>query len=266
MSQDHGSDDGAPGVSETGSRDDPLPNLASADHSASASPQDDPTTGEVWLSRLQSLAFAALVILLGWMAFNVQLPTVSELQAEIESLGWWAWIGFAALYALVAITPIPVTVMAVTAGFAFNIVTGTVLSVIGVMTGSWIAYWIARGLGQRTMRRLLGRHGAMVENRLQYAGFEAVATLRLMPGVPYWPVNYGAGAFGVSHGPYVMASVLSCIPGQFSLVALGAFIANPSVANGVVVGIAWVAVIVLTLIAYRDWRRTRRGSSASRSE
>src|SRR5690625_6595537 len=84
--------------------------------------------------------------------------------------------------------------MAVTGGLVFGIPVGTALSMIGVVAGCWGAYWLARGLGRETVMRLLGSHAGMVEDRLEGGGFYAVCTLRLLPGVPYWPVNYGSGA------------------------------------------------------------------------
>ncbi|MDR5711801.1 TVP38/TMEM64 family protein [Nesterenkonia flava] len=227
-----------------------------------SAPQPPASEQERWVSVLQNVTLGIVVLGLVWITFNVQLPSVRELQSAIDGLGWGGWLAFIALYALVAITPVPVTMMPVTGGFLFGLVGGTVLSVTGVLLGCWIAYWGARGLGKQTMRKLLGRHGPTVEEHVQESGFYAVATLRLMPGLPYWPVNYGSGAFGVKHGPYVLASAVSCLPGQFSLVAVGAFIAEPSVVTGVAVAIGWAAVVVLTVLAYRRWKRAQAASSA----
>ncbi len=128
-------------------------------------------------------------------------------------------------------------------------------SLIGVLLGSWAAYWLARALGRATVRKLMGKHAVRIEQRLESRGLLAVFMLRLMPGIPYWPVNYGSGAFGVSQRDYLVASALSVIPGQLSLVAIGSFIAVPNVFNGVVIGISWIMVGVLTIWAYLRWRR-----------
>lgn len=220
-------------------------------------PQDPAHDQERWVSVLRNTALGAVVLGLLWVVFNVELPPVHVIQRNIEALGWAGWIAFVGLYALVATTPIPVTIMAVAGGILFDLAAGTILSVVGVMLGCWIAYWVARGLGKHTMIKLLGRHRATVEQHLRDSGFYAVATLRLIPGIPYWPVNYGSGSFGVRHTPYVLASLVSCIPGQFSLVAIGAFIADPSIMTGAAVAIGWVAVGILTVMAYRRWRRAQ---------
>ncbi|GAA1148597.1 TVP38/TMEM64 family protein [Nesterenkonia lutea] len=201
-----------------------------------------------------------IVVLLGMLyaAFNLRLPSVEELQSRIEAYGWAGWLAFVLLYAVVAMTPIPVTIMAVSGGVIFGVLEGSLLSVIGVLVGCWAAYHLARALGTEAVRRLLGSHAETVETHLEDTGFQAVCALRLMPGVPYWPVNYGSGAFGVSQRDFVVASVISTVPGQVSLVALGAFIAEPSVTYGLVVGVAWTVVIAMTVWAYRSWRGTSR--------
>jgi len=210
-----------------------------------------------WAGLVRNTALVLVLLLMLWLAFNVRLPSLDELHDVIASWGWAAWLVFIGVYAVVALTPIPVTVIAVTGGLLFGFLEGTLLSVIGVFLGCWGAYWIARGLGRESIAKLLGSRYRTVEHHLDQAGFQAVAGLRLLPGFPYWPVNYGSGAFGVGQRDYLLASLLSVIPGQISLVAIGNFISSPTVLNGVVVGVAWVAVLVLTLWAYRRWKAAK---------
>ena len=210
-----------------------------------------------WAGLVRNTALILVLLLMLWLAFNVRLPSLDQLHDVIASWGWAAWLVFIGVYAVVALTPIPVTVMAVTGGLLFGFLEGALLSVIGVLIGCWGAYWIARGLGRESIAKLLGSRYRTVEHHLDQAGFQAVAGLRLLPGFPYWPVNYGSGAFGVSQRDYLLASILSVIPGQVSLVAIGNFISTPSVLNGVVVGVAWVAVLVLTIWAYRRWKAAK---------
>lgn len=228
---------------------------SSRDIGAHESSEPDSHHGPHWGTWIRNTLLGVVVLVMVWLIFNVRLPTIDELQSRLEQYGGFAWLAFVILYAIVAVTPIPVTVMAVTAGLLFGVVEGSVLSVLGVLIGSWIAYWLARGLGKDTVKRLLGRHSQTVESQLQSSGFRAVVVLRLMPGLPYWPVNYGSGAFGVSQRDYILASNISVIPGQVSLVAIGSFIADPSVVTAVVVVSAWIVVIGLTVLSIRNWRK-----------
>ena len=238
-----------------------------------ASEHDGPTSpatgssgadsGIHWDSIIRNTALIIALLVLLWLAFNVRLPSADALREMIASWGWAAWLVFIATYAVVALTPIPVTVMAVTGGLLFGTLEGSILSVIGVFIGCWGAYWIARGLGKQATARLLGSHYRTAEQHLNQAGFQAVVMLRLLPGFPYWPVNYGSGAFGVSQRDFLLASALAILPGQVSLVAIGSFISNPSVTNGVVVGSGWAVVLVMTWWAYRRWKLVKDQSTTS---
>lgn len=217
---------------------------------------DSESSGPSWVAVLRFVAFIAVVLVMVWLAFNVRLPGVEELRARIASFGWWSWLVFVGVYAAVALTPIPVTLMALTGGVLFGVVTGSVLSIVASVLGSLAAYAIARGLGKETVIGLLGRRRATLEKRLDSAGFDAVFTLRVMPGMPYWPVNYGAGALGVPFREFAVASLIASVPGQISLVAIGAFAAGPSVVGGIVVVLAWATVLTLTIWAWRAWKGT----------
>ncbi|MEV8217768.1 TVP38/TMEM64 family protein, partial [Micrococcus luteus] len=217
-------------------------------------------TGHRGVSILRTAALVLVVAAFVWLALTVRLPGVDELRAQLDGFGWWSWLAFTVLYAAVALTPIPVTIMAVTAGVLFGAIEGTVLSVVGALLGSLGAYGIARAVGREVALRWLGRHAETVERRLEDTGFLALLTLRVAPGLPYWPVNYGAGALAVPLGIFAGSTAVGVIPGQLSLVAMGAFAVRPGVVNGVLLGVGWLAVGGLTLWAVRRWRRAARSA------
>src|SRR5699024_3120149 len=205
-------------------------------------------------SLVRAGALLGVVLLMVWLAFNVSLPSVGQLRDWIDGFGWGSRLVFVVAYAVVALTPIPVTVMSVTGGVLFGVIEGSVLSLVGVIAGCLGAYWIARGLGKGTVLRLLGRHRVTVEEQLGSAGFAAVCTLRVRPGLPYWPINYGAGALGVPYREFAIATVVASVPGQVSLVAVGALAATPNMLHGVVVALAWAVVVLMTVWAWRAWK------------
>lgn len=219
-----------------------------------------------WGAVLRNVALALAVLAGLWLMFNVHLPSLDGIQKQIADAGFWGFGIFILLYAVVAATPIPVTIMAVAGGLAFGLIFGTILSMIGVVAGCFGGYWISRGLGRETVMRLLGSHAEAIESRLTNGGFYAVCTLRLMPGFPYWPVNYGSGALGIRSRTFLIATVVSALPGQISLVAVGAFIGHPGIVNGTAVAISWALVIVLTIFTFRRWKSTRKGSAESAGE
>lgn len=228
--------------------------------------ESEPRSGIDWGDLVRNVSLVAVVLIMVWLAFNFRLPSLDTLQAQISGLGWWGWLAFIGLYAVVAVTPIPVSVMALLGGVLFGIGEGTLLSIIGATIGCWVAYWIARGLGHSVVMRLLGQHAETVRSRLENGGFLAVSLLRLTPGIPYWPVNYGAGAFRVANREYLLATVLCAAPGQLSLVAVGAFVSDPTWFNGVVVVASWIGVLILTVIVFRRLRSQRRAAEVADSD
>ncbi|WP_462422109.1 TVP38/TMEM64 family protein [Salinicoccus sp. Marseille-QA3877] len=206
------------------------------------------------------VSLLTLVVFIGtliWLSFNVNVPEPEVLREMIQGYGWAGWLIFIGITALIAITPIPVTIPALVAGSLYGVIAGSLFSFTGIFIGSWIGYWLARLTGQDLTFKLLGRHGPAVKKYLGDAGFLAMCTARLMPGLPYWPVNYGAGALGVSQYSFLSATFIASLPGQISLVALGAFAVNQSLFNGIVLVTAWITVLVSTWISYSYWRNTR---------
>lgn len=230
-----------------------------------ADEQEDESTWPWWRNMLQTGLLIGAAVGMLWLVLHVKLPTIDEvrdsideLRARVTALGWRALPIFAGAYALVALTPIPVTIMAMVAGILFGTLVGSIVSVLGVLVGCWGAYWLARLVGRGPVARLLGKRSALIQSHLEGNAFNAVFLLRLMPGLPYWPVNYGAGAFGVGQRDFVVASGLAAIPGQVALVAIGSFVAAPSVLAGAVVVVAWIVVVVMTVWSYRSLKGTAR--------
>lgn len=232
-----------------------MPSSAVPPRDAAPPGQDGDGASASLATAIRTLLLVLVVVLFIWLATTVRLPEIDTLRARLESFGFWSWLVFTLGYAAVALTPIPVTLMALTAGVLFGAVQGSILSIAGALLGSVGAYWIARALGRDVILRRLGRHADTVEEHLADAGFLALLTLRVAPGLPYWPVNYGAGALGVPWAMFAGSTAVGVIPGQVSLVALGAFAVNPGVLNGTILGIGWIAVGVLTVWAARRWRR-----------
>ena len=216
-----------------------------------------PRSGTDVQSVLRTVFLVVLAIVFVWLAFTVRLPELDQLRQMLAGYGAWSWLVFIGAYAVVALTPIPVTIMAVAAGLLFGPLVGSLLSVVGATLGALGAYGLAKLAGHEVVMKGLGRHAARIEHGLKELGFLTIIALRCAPGLPYWPVNYGAGALGVPFLTFLSAVALGSIPGQVSLVAIGAFIARPGVVNGAVVAVAWAAVIALTVWSARRWKQER---------
>ena len=57
--------------------------------------------------------------------------------------------------------------------------------------------------------------------RLDRSGLLAMVSLRLIPAVPFAPLNYALALSGARFGPYVAGTVLGVLPGTVAIVVLG---------------------------------------------
>ena len=223
----------------------------------STEPAPDPGAGEpgtrpAWLIALKGGTLLLLVAGAAWYVVGHELPAVEEVRAFVDGFGVWGPLVFACVFALVAATPVPITLMAVSGGFLFGMAQGSVVGVLASTTGAWFGYWIARFLGRDALYRLVGRRMGSVEAKLAGKGFLTVLVLR--PVIPNWALSYGAGLVRIRQREYLVATLLGAAPGQVSFAAVGAFTSRPSWPALAAVAVAWTVVVVVATIA---WRRSR---------
>lgn len=223
----------------------------------STEPARDPGPEEtgsrpVWVTVLKAAALLLLVATAVWYLIGHDVPTVEQIRGFVEDFGAWGPLVFAAVFVLVAATPVPVTVMAVSGGFLFGMAQGSVVGVVATTAGAWLGYWLARFLGRDALYRLAGHRVGAVERRLDGKGFLTVLVLR--PVLPNWTLSYGAGLVRIPQREYLGATLLGGMPGQVSFAALGAFTSRPSWPALAAVAASWAVVVVVGVLA---WRRSR---------
>lgn len=140
----------------------------------------------------------------------------------VAAAGWWAPAAFLVLYGTVTVAPVPRTVFTVTAGVLFGSVLGVLLAVTGTLLAAALAFGLVRLLGARAVERVADRTAVVwVRRRLDRSGLLAVASLRLIPALPFSVVNYAAGLSGVRFAPYLFGTLLGILPGTVAVVVLG---------------------------------------------
>ncbi len=172
------------------------------------------------------------------------------IHAWLDGLGAWAPIVFILLMATaVVVTPIPSVPLDITAGLAFGLVGGTVLTLIGAELGAVIAFLLARELGRpRLAKRIPAAAMARVDDLTRRSGFRALLVMRVLPVFNFDWVSYAAGLTPISLPAFAVATFLGMIPPVIGIVAVGATLpGNPILAGsiftilllGVVVPLAW---------------------------
>lgn len=166
----------------------------------------------------------ALVLLAGAVvaAFTLPVPSPAELRNWAAGAGPVTAFVFLAAYSVLTVAPIPRTVFNLAAGLLLGDVLGIVVAVtataISGVLGFGLARWAGRDLVSRHLERKMVR---AVDERLAGGGVLAVASLRLIPLVPFAPLGYCCGILSVRFRPYLLGTVLGSLPGTIAVVVLG---------------------------------------------
>lgn len=140
----------------------------------------------------------------------------------VSEAGPWAPVVFVLLQVLLNVPPFPRTVFTVSAGLLFGTLWGTVLTLTGTALAAVLAFFLVRWTGGRLVARYATHHRAVwVRRRLDHHGTLAVTSLRLIPMVPFAALNYLSGLSTVRFWPYLVGTVVGCVPGTLAIVILG---------------------------------------------
>jgi uncharacterized membrane protein YdjX (TVP38/TMEM64 family) len=166
------------------------------------------------------LTGAAIAVLIA-VAQLVPLPSAVQLRDWATSMGGWLPLAFLAAHVVVTVLPFPRTAFTLAAGLLFGPVLGVTLAVVASTASAVIALVLVRAAGWQLSRLVSHRAVEMVDDRLRDRGWVAVLSLRLIPAVPFAPLNYAVGASAVQMVPYALATIAGVLPGTAAVVILG---------------------------------------------
>ena len=168
------------------------------------------------------LALVLLLIAATVVAITVPLPRPEQIREWAQGLGPSLPAVFLICHALITVAPIPRTVFTLAAGLLFGPLTGISVALVASTISAVLALLLVRKLGRDAVAARL-RHGALraVDTRLAQRGWLAVASLRLIPVVPFSVLNYCCGVSAVRLRPYVLATIVGIAPGTVAVVLLG---------------------------------------------
>ncbi|GLZ43964.1 hypothetical protein Acsp06_01490 [Actinomycetospora sp. NBRC 106375] len=171
--------------------------------------------------RAHWVVLAVVLLALVVLALTVPLPTPLELRDRVAALGAWAPAAFLALHAVVTVTPVPRTAFSLAAGLLFGPWLGLGLCLVASTISAVVAVAVVRRLGGRAVRRLGPGRVRMLEARLSSRGLLAVTSTRLVPAIPFAPLNYTFGVTTVRWRPYLLGTAIGLVPGTAAVVLLG---------------------------------------------
>lgn len=173
------------------------------------------------LPRIRLLVAGLLLVTVVVVALILPVPDALQMRAWVQSVGIAAPVLFLLGQTLVTVAPIPRTAFTLAAGLLFGPVLGVALSLTGTTLSAVLAFVVIRRLGQNLVKPHLDR-GVLhaVDIRLRRRGWLAVASLRLIPAVPFSVLNYCSAVSSIRFRDYLVGTV-GVIPGSVALVVLG---------------------------------------------
>ena len=168
----------------------------------------------------------------------------------LRSFGVWGpVISLAMMVAQAIVAPIPGALVVFANGIAFGTFWGTVLSVVGQTLAAMVCFWIARVLGRGPVEAMVGRFGLESLDRwVGRWGALGIVVLRLVPGVAFDGVSYGAGLLRIRFRAFVLAMVAGVLPQSLFYTWMiqrypGAVIVLTIVAVAIFAGTALIGII-----------------------
>ena len=179
------------------------------------------------IAKLGSLPLLALALLAVSRGLDLGfLLDPESLEAWLRAQGALGPLFFMGLMALaVVVSPIPSIPLDIAAGLAFGPWLGTLYAASGALVGSVLSFGIARFLGRELIERFLSGHINFCSQCSDKLLTKAIFISRLIPGVSFDVVSYGAGLTKISLRKFSVATFVGMLPLTFLYVSSGAILA-----------------------------------------
>ncbi|WP_280232813.1 TVP38/TMEM64 family protein [Nocardia cyriacigeorgica] len=197
------------------------------------------------------------------VAMLIELPEPAQIQDWADSVGPIFPLLFFAGYALVAVAPVPRTVLTVSCGVLFGSGLGVTVALSATMVAAALALLLVRALDRdRVAARLTHPAVRAIDDRLERRGWLAVGSLRLIAIAPFSVVNYCCGLSSIRFWPYLIATVLGSLPGTVATVILADALTGGSHPAMVVISGICLAIGVVGLVVDARWAPAPRARTA----
>src|SRR4051812_9532832 len=194
-----------------------------------AVPPPRPAAWGLWIvAGLAALVLLALLAGPGTTAVWHEVHSRLELwQALTEDNLLVALLVFVAVFALAASLPTPgITILNLLAGCLFGRWLGTGAASLAYACGVTVAFLLARGLFRERLRRRFGPRLRKVEEGFARDGAFYLLALRLMPGLPFFLVNWLMALTPIRTRTFVAVSWLGVLPLTFLQTSVGTALAE----------------------------------------
>ena len=151
---------------------------------------------------------------------------LEELEAVIKQYGNVAPFIYIGLFSILPSFFMPVTILAMAAGYVFGIIPAGIYTFIGAFINSTISYFLGRYVAYDFINDIANEkyhdvYNVLKEKSKGREGFIFMIIVRLLPFVPYTLLNYMSGAVGFSFTVFISSSMIGILPGIFIYTNIG---------------------------------------------
>jgi len=200
--------------------------------------------GGIWFLLFLSGMVWSLFFLMehGIEASAHKLQNFASAQAGLSVLFLWG------LFVVRSIFYLPSFVLLLAGGFLFGPFWGAIVGLVGEMISASLSFGLARYFGHHFVETHENAFFQKLDLALSKRGFFTILILRVIPIVPFDPVNIGAGLSRISFLDYFWATAIGLIPPLFLYALLGDSLDNPR-------NILLVIVLMLAIIPLLVWAK-----------
>ncbi len=200
---------------------------------------------------------ALLFIFRDYLNIDYMLGLIQSIQENP-----FAPVIFVLIYAISVTAIVPAAALTLISAPLFGFWQGLLLTIIGSNLGCHLSYWIAKLLGENTVKKFVKAGSFMEEAKRQIEenGFIFMMYARLIPLFPFAAVNYLSGILGVKYKHYAIATFFGMLPGSAVYVYLGYSVSdisdNPL---GIIISIAMLVVftVIVTIVKKKSGKKTK---------
>ena len=210
-----------------------------------------------WLAVLKFTVL--LLILVGTpLLFYFRFPEVLEHLNSMESINAmlakyhiasiFIYIGLQIVQVILAFLPGQVVQFA--AGYAYGVLFGFLLTIIGVTIGTFCSFSIGKLFGKDIVYLIFGddRLKKFVKLLNSKKAFVAIFFIYLFPGLPKDVFTYAAGVSEIKRLPFLCVSVIARSPAMLMSILVGDMYRNGSYVGIIIVSVIVVAIAILGII------------------
>lgn len=210
---------------------------------------------------VSGLALLATLVAIGWVIDSGVFGDVLNpawIDTDVRGKGVGGEILFLCVAGVATAVALPRHVVSFLGGYAFGVLPGVLLALVGTVIGCVVTFFYARVVGRPLVSARLGARVQRVEDFLAAHPFWMTVLIRLLPVGNNFATNLAAGVSRVPAIPFFLGSALGYVPQTLVFALAG---------SGVEVGAAWRIGIAVALFLVSGvigawlYRRYRHGKT-----